>query len=195
MAVEVEATLRVYFSYDSDNVKKIFYLILLDLTLYVIDRKNMEPQSDLRLIKSITDCREVKIVELPGRIGQPVVFIDKLDGEVIHTNFIDDVLMPITTSWESVDSHPDLDQMKDNLELDIQTRKQFVQTIEESISARLRFGPTELQCGPRSEEIVVRYGDTWRRIHNDMIVIGAPILNTGLSRQVFIAIMFIDFLF
>lgn len=163
---------RVLFSYDSATERKVHYLILINESLLVVQRKNLLKRSEL--ILSTQRCDHVidyKVVDAAST-GHPTVSVYKLDGSVININFsnIDEPISRQTAPGELSDRSAVLAHQ-------LQTQKALHQKILEDIGDKVRFGLSVDDEAPR--ECLVRYGDAWKRIHNDQVVIGVPVLNAS----------------
>lgn len=158
---------RTFFSYDSRRQRHVHYLLQTDDTLFIVARKSLEERSELVLkhrYEHVIDYR----VEDESNTGHPVVTIYNLDGSQISSNFID--LLP---SGPPAEMDPQAALLTHQLHMQRELNQQLLQ----DIGRRLKFGTTS-DDNP-TNECLVRYGDPWRRIHNDQLIIGVPVLNAG----------------
>lgn len=164
---------RVLFSYDSANERKVHYLILVNENLIVVQRKNLLQRSEL--IHSTWRHDHVidyKVVDAAST-GHPTVSVYKLDGSVTRIDF--------SNPYEPI-SRPtvpgELSARSALLAHQLQTQKALHQKILQDIGDKVKFGLSVDDQSPKSE-CLVRYGDAWKRIHNDQVVIGVPVLNAS----------------
>lgn len=162
---------RVLFSYDSLRNRHIHYLILLNENLIVVERRTLDERSELILKNCYENVVDYKVMDEDSS-GRPTVSIYKLDGSQLSASFSSD-------SQPQVNTLPDNELVKQSTILThhLQMQKSLHQKVLREMGDKLKFGPP-IDDKPNSE-ILVRYGDPWKRIHNDQLVIGVPILNAS----------------
>lgn len=80
-------TFRAYFSYNS-SYKHLHYIIQSNEIVWVVERKTLEEQSALSLKHHYEHVVDLKVKDIDST-GRPLVYIYKLDGSEIVTDFID----------------------------------------------------------------------------------------------------------
>lgn len=164
---------RVHFSYDSSKQRHVHYLILMNENLLVVKRDNLSERSELFLEHRYDHVIDYKVVDEACN-GRPIVSVYKLDGSVINidfsANFQHNKSQTNTTKSE-------LSKRSLLLAHQLQTQKSLCQKILQDIGNKLKFGLLDDEKPP--SECLVRYGDAWKRIHNDQVVIGVPVLNAS----------------
>lgn len=166
---------RAFFSYDSGKQRHLHYLILIHETLYIVERKTLKERSDLVLVSYYDHVIDYR-VEDEASTGHPSVRIYRLDGSNATAEFIAGRHSKSTTK-SGTSENEELSRKSSILTSQLQMQRSLHQKLFQSIGADLKFGPA-VDDMPRSE-CLVRYGDPWKRIHNDQLVIGIPVLNAS----------------
>lgn len=172
---------RTYFSYDSQRKRHLHYLLKINDTLFIVHRKSLEERSELILRQRFEHVIDCKVVD-EGSTGRPLVHIYNLDGSHIQTNFLCESTIPSVplTIVPETKLNGKLSKTASLLGHQLHMQKQLHQKLIEDVAIKLKFGP---QSGQENSaqlvECLVRYGDPWKRIHNDQLVIGVPLLNSG----------------
>lgn len=168
---------RVFFSYDVAKQRRVHYLILINDTLFVVERKSLEERSDLVLKIQYDHVIDYK-VEDDGSTGRPTVRIYKLDGSKETTNLSSSEDESLAKQLPEISSTEELSKRSSILTHQLQTQKALHQRILQSVGDQLKFGPSSEDDLPKSE-CLVRYGDPWKKLHNDKLVIGIPMINAS----------------
>lgn len=170
-------TFRAYFSYDVN--KHLHYIVQANEMLWVIERKTLLERSELVLKHRFEHVIGFKVKD-DQSTGQPLVYISKLDGSEIVTNFIDKPEDRRELNKISMSDEPDeLSKKCLRISHQIHLQKELHRRLIHNIGMKLRFGAFE-DDQQKPSECLVRYGDAWKRIHNDQLVIGVPVLNSGI---------------
>lgn len=167
----VAVKFRVMYSYDLAGIRHIHYLVLINENLLVVERANLEERSEMVLKHYYEHVIEYQIVDKEST-GRPTIIIHKLDGSQVSVNLIKSVKDTTT-----VHNYEELSNRTTLLTYQLQTQKAFHQKILQDIGDQSKFEPSN-DGNPKSE-CLVRYGDPWKRIYNDQLIIGIPILNAS----------------
>lgn len=163
---------RVLFNYDSARKRHINYLILMNERLFVVKRRDGQSRSEL----SMRDCFDHVIdfkVNDEESTGHPVVVIYKLDGSTETVKYTSTNMSPDFPESEDAISHKTR-----VLTHHLLIQRAFNQRLLQGILDKTKFGPIHDDNEPKAETLL-RYGDVWKRIHNDQLVIGIPLLNAS----------------
>lgn len=167
---------RTYFTYGSK--KHLHYLIQCNDILWVVERSTLLEQSELILKHRYENIIGFKVRD-DNSSGHPLVHIFKLDGSQIVTNFISE-MEDNQQIGNEISSGNELSKKTSKIIQQCQVQRQLHQKLLRDIGFKLKFGSTAEDENQKPSECLIRYGDPWKRIHNDQLVIGVPILNTGI---------------
>ena len=163
---------RVFFSYGTTGNKTVYYLLQLNETLYVVQRLTLEERSDIQVERRIDHIIDYRVVD-EDSTGHPTVVVHKLDGSQESLDFSSG-----EPSKEESSSHSnELAKKTALLTHQNQMQKSLHQRLIQEIAKNLKYEPANEGSVP--SECLVRYGDCWKRIHNDHLVIGVPLLNAS----------------
>lgn len=175
---------RVFFSYDYSNKKHIHYLILNNESFSAVTRKTLEERSELLLAHHYEHVINYKVADEHSS-GHPTVTVFKVDGSQITLD-LNTQNNPNEAPASSATCN--LSQRSSHLNHQVKTQEILHHKILQEIGENLKFGPATDNL-PKSE-CLVRYGDPWRRIHNDQLVIGIPVINGSTRYVIFLFILF-----
>uniref|UniRef100_A0A1B0DR57 Uncharacterized protein n=1 Tax=Phlebotomus papatasi TaxID=29031 RepID=A0A1B0DR57_PHLPP len=172
-------SMDIFFSYEEENARRVFYLIRIGGKLFVVER--LRSSLSVRMIEE--NILSVEI-EDKSEEGNPTVLITKKDGSFRETNFsekeledAEDEIEPSIFLLNYLESH------KRRLESGQEVRRQVIREELHKIQHVAKYGPQEMHDGAPDEAApLVKYGEVWAKFHNDRIVFGIPIFNTTYTR-------------
>ncbi|XP_050093109.1 uncharacterized protein LOC126576066 isoform X2 [Anopheles aquasalis] len=174
-----------------------FILVQLDRTLVVVERN--DPQRLIRgagseslvIHSRYESFRQLSFVDHPHRSGACAVRIEleqQHRGEPIVTDFLGG---PVAAGAEPEAKLACFDEVLKMLQQHTAERKVQLRMVQLTVSQLfndinqpLKIVPETLRCSdPEGTVPLVRYGEVWKRIHNDRLVIGVPLYNCTYERR------------
>uniref|UniRef100_A0A182Q434 Uncharacterized protein n=1 Tax=Anopheles farauti TaxID=69004 RepID=A0A182Q434_9DIPT len=177
--------------------RKLFLLVQLDRTLVVVERRagdGCDGNGSLHVHTRFEEFRQLSFVENVLRAGSCAVQIEVDDREEpIVTDFLDTSFR--RSSLPSLeDNFTGFDEVLKTLHDQTAERKaqleMFRLTVGEvfnEMNERMKTVPALLRSSNVEEKIpLVRYGEVWKKVHNDQLLIGVPLYN-GTYKSISIA--------
>ncbi|XP_053662059.1 uncharacterized protein LOC128711217 [Anopheles marshallii] len=174
--------------------RKLFIIVQLDRSLVVVERRNIDgcDGNGLLVIHSrFEEFRQLAYVENPQRAGSCSVRIELGDrDEPIVTDFLEGCFgRPGSSALE--DNFTCFDEVLKMLRDQTAERKAqlemarlTVSEIYNGMNERMKMVPPLLRSSNPEEKVpLVRYGEVWKKIHNDRLLIGVPLYNCTYKRR------------
>ncbi|XP_049299672.1 uncharacterized protein LOC125772240 [Anopheles funestus] len=174
--------------------RKLFILVQLDRSLVVVERRHMNGCDSVGLLvvhSRFEEFRQLAFVENTERIGSCMVQIDLDDrDEPIVTDFLDScfgrsgssALEDNFTCFEEVLKM--LREQTAERKAQLEMARLTVSEIFNGTNERMKTIPPLLRSSNPEEKVpLVRYGEVWKKIHNDRLLIGVPLYNCTYKRR------------
>ncbi|XP_050074245.1 uncharacterized protein LOC126561918 [Anopheles maculipalpis] len=189
-------TIRIKLFRANDGTKrKLFILVQLDRTLVVVERRVVDGCDGNALLvvhSRFEEFRQLELVENSQRPGSCAVRIDLEDREdPIVTDFLNGGTFGRAGSSSLEDNFTCFDEVLKMLreqtaerKAQLETSRLTVSEIFNGLNERMKMVPPLLRSSNPEEKIpLVRYGDVWKKIHNDRLLIGVPLYNCTYKRR------------
>ncbi|XP_062552446.1 uncharacterized protein LOC134217653 [Armigeres subalbatus] len=168
--------------------RRLFYLLEIDRKLIVVERKE-KPCVRLVLCETFEGFVKFMITERNDRTGIPVVLV-----------YLEQQSEPIVTDFQSYRQDPSVNSVNNftcfrdiltSLQERVNQRKAELATVRtvtgelfEQLNEKLKQVPSLLRTeNPDERRPLVKYGDVWTKVHNDLLVIGVPVFNCTYKRR------------
>lgn len=155
-----------------------FYLVQIEKRLWVVERSRQDSSIKLEMIENIDRVEKFTLGDDSGG-GMPFVEIFMDNGSILRSRFRGDEDLSQTAyeSWTSTKFNM-IEERKNAVDADFLSQSRFIQRKCFELNTELKFGPLEMRDNAEIS-VLVKYGDLWRRIHNDKLLIGIPLFNTS----------------
>lgn len=190
-------TIRIKLFRANDGAKrKLFILVQLDRTLIVVERRFADAcdGTGLLVVHSRFEAfRQLDLVESTRRPGSCAVRIDLDDrDDPIVTDFLDGGTVSRAGGSSSLeDNFTCFDEVLKMLreqtaerKAELETSRLTVSEVFNGLNERMKMVPPLLRSSNPEEKVpLVRYGEVWKKIHNDRLLIGVPLYNCTYKRR------------
>lgn len=183
---EQKIVLTVFRSNDGIN-QKMFYLLEIERSLVVIERKTC-PCVKFVHYQTFEGFIKLEITESDDRPGLPVVKIYvEQQSDPIVTDF---QAYRLEASAGSVNNFTCFHEVLKTLKERTNQRRAELAAVRavsgelfEQLNKRLKQVPSLLRTeNPDEKRPLVKYGDVWTKVHNELLVIGVPVFNCTYKR-------------
>uniref|UniRef100_A0AAG5D2C7 Uncharacterized protein n=1 Tax=Anopheles atroparvus TaxID=41427 RepID=A0AAG5D2C7_ANOAO len=188
-------SLRIFRANDGTR-RKLFILVQLDRTLVVVQRRTVDAGGSccsLELHSRYDEFRQLTLVENGHRAGSCMVQIEVYDrAEPIVTDFLSrapsgaDARLPSMEDNFTCFDHvlKTLRNQTAERRAQLEVSRLTVSEVFHGMNERMKTVPSLLRSSNPEEKMpLVRYGELWKRIHNDRLVIGVPLFNCTYKRR------------